>query len=219
MVTTRHRPYGARDTVRSAWGIQPNGHTDIFMICRVSFPVLLVCLGNVCRSPLAECLLRARLDAVLPRRAAQVHVSSAGVRAWVGRPMDAHAAAELVRLGGDPARFVSSQLTVPRVEHAELVLTATRELRSRVLEDAPRALRRTFTIREFATLVGHGDQAVDPVGLVAQAAQRRSDARAEDYDVRDPIGQSLQIHREVAELLDSSCTTIARALAGSLVNS
>ena len=186
------------------------------MICRVSFHVLVVCLGNVCRSPLAERLLRARLDHLLPGRAARVSVSSAGVRAWVGRPMDAHAAAELVRLGGDPDGFGSTQLTAPMLESAELVLTATRELRSRVLEDSPRALSRTFTIREFAALVTGDEPTSDPIGLVAQAAGRRSDARGGDYEVRDPMGQSLRVHREVADVLDRSCTAIAGALAGSL---
>jgi protein-tyrosine phosphatase len=182
----------------------------------VPFTVLVVCLGNVCRSPVAERLLRARLQELIPPPV-DVSVSSAGVRAWAGRPMDQHAATELLRLGGNPGGFVSAQLTVPMVEDCDLVLTATRELRSRVLEDAPRALRRTFTIREFAALVPDPDGVRRPLAQVAQAARRRSDGGTGDHDVPDPIGQSVQVHRDVADLLDLSCTAIARALAASLV--
>src|SRR5688500_16845956 len=57
------------------------------------YDVLVVCEGNLCRSPLAERLLTSRLAG------GEVRVASAGVHAVVGAPMDASAAAELTRLG------------------------------------------------------------------------------------------------------------------------
>ena len=97
------------------------------------FEILVVCLGNVCRSPLAEQVLRMRFAELLGDGSPAVRVSSAGARALVGRPMDEHAAAELRRLGGDPEGFAATQLTAAAAGAADLVLTATRELRSRVL--------------------------------------------------------------------------------------
>ena len=73
------------------------------------FTILVVCLGNVCRSPLAERLLRMRFEQMLGDGASAVHLSSAGVRALVGDPMNELSAAELRRLGGDPDGFVSSR--------------------------------------------------------------------------------------------------------------
>jgi protein-tyrosine phosphatase len=175
--------------------------------------ILLVCLGNVCRSPLAERVLRMRLDELLGERASMVEVSSAGVRALVGHPMDDRAAAELVRLGGDPEGFAATQLTENMVKDADVVLTASTTVRSLVLAQAPRAMSRTFTIREFASLISADGPRPLEGDLVAHAASLRGSVPVIDFDVRDPIGQSRRVHRRVADLLDESCTTIARAVA------
>jgi protein-tyrosine phosphatase len=176
------------------------------------FTVLFVCVGNVCRSPLAERLLRARLDSTLGAEARElVAVESAGTRAPVGRPMDALAAAELERLGGDPDGSAARQFTEQVGQNADLVLTATKELRSRVLEDVPAALRRTFTIREFATLA-EAASAVSPKTLVREAVGRRSDTHIEDHDLEDPIGLPADVHRRVAEAIDADIVVIAEAL-------
>ena len=150
-----------------------------------------------------------------------MRVSSAGVRALVGDPMHEQSAAELRRLGGDPTDFVSSQVTGHRILAADLVLTATRDLRSRVLEEAPRALKRTFTIRELATIVASGldrERVSGPVDLVTQAASWRGSAQVPQYDVPDPIGKSAQVHRDVADVLDADCEVIARAVAGAVLS-
>ncbi|MFL6131985.1 MAG: hypothetical protein ACJ72A_04260 [Nocardioidaceae bacterium] len=182
-----------------------------------AFEILLVCLGNVCRSPLAEHVLRMRIGELLPDGASAVHVASAGVRALAGQPMDANAAAELRRLGGDASAFRARQLTSDIVGCADLVLTATRALRSRVLEEAPRALKRTFTMRELATIVGtpsFAEQHLDGTeALVATAASWRGSVTLDDYDIADPIGRSAEFHRAVAEVVDADCSAIARAVA------
>jgi low molecular weight protein-tyrosine phosphatase len=185
------------------------------------FQILVVCLGNVCRSPLAEHLLRMRFEQMLGDGASAVRVSSAGVRALVGDPMNECSAAELRRLGGDPDGFVSSQVTIARATEADLVLTATRDLRSRVLEEAPRALKRTFTIREFAALASDGParrQVSGATDLVAQAASARGSAQILEYDVPDPIGKSAEVHHEVAEMLDADCAAVARAVVGAILS-
>jgi protein-tyrosine phosphatase len=185
------------------------------------FDILVVCLGNVCRSPLAERLLRLRFEQMLGDGASAVRVTSAGVRALVGDPMNENSAAELQRLGGDPSGFVARQVTGLVAGEADLVLTATRDLRSRVLEEAPRALKRTFTIREFAALADSGidrGRVSGPADLVAQAASWRGSAQIVDYDVPDPIGQTPQVHRAVADILDADCDGIARAVAGAILS-
>ena len=88
------------------------------------FRVLFVCIGNVCRSPVGERLLASRL----PRD--RFEVASAGVGAMVGYAMSKYAAEELRSYGGDPTGFAARQLTTDMVEQADLILTATRELRS-----------------------------------------------------------------------------------------
>src|SRR5690606_35247871 len=62
-----------------------------------------VCLGNICRSPMAEVVLTERVaEAGLDDR---VEVASCGTGDWhVGHPMDRRAAATLSAAGYDPSR-------------------------------------------------------------------------------------------------------------------
>lgn len=186
------------------------------------FSILVVCLGNVCRSPLAERLLRLRFRELLRDASDAVDVRSSGVRALVGDPMHAQSAAELLRLGGDPAGHAARQLTPALAVGADLVLTATRDQRSRVLEEAPRALKRAFTIRELAAIVtseGFDDRSLgSPVELVARAASWRGSTHVEEYDVADPIQQSDEVHRRVADVLDVDCSAIAKAISAALLS-
>jgi protein-tyrosine phosphatase len=169
------------------------------------FRILLVCTGNICRSPLAERLMRVRLTAELGSAAADsFHVSSAGTRAWEGLSMDRTAARELLRLGGNPAGFRSRQLVAPQVEGADLVLTATVAHRSAVLSETPEALRRTFTIRELAVLATTLTPDSDLTRVVAQAAASRSVVPIDYPDVIDPYDAPAHVHRDVANQLSSA---------------
>ena len=71
--------------------------------------VLVVCLGNICRSPMAEGVLRARIEA--SSLAGQVILDSAGTGAWhVGEPPDPRAIATAARHGIDIAGLRARQL-------------------------------------------------------------------------------------------------------------
>ena len=84
------------------------------------------------------------------------------------------------------------------VAAADLVLTATVEVRRQVLEDSPGALRRTFTLREFAALIaddtGVGD-AVRARGLGGAVAARTRGGL--DLDIADPMGMGPEVHADV----------------------
>lgn len=182
------------------------------------FSILYVCTGNICRSPLAERLLRVRLDAALGGRARAFAVSSAGTHGWEGSAMDRTAAAELARLGGDPAAFRGRRLAAKHIESADLVLTATRVHRSFVLGEVPAALKRTFTMCEFAHLVDsavRGDvptRPESPAELVSWAAAQRGMATLDDYDITDPYGGSSTVHNTVADQISACVDLIVAAL-------
>lgn len=168
------------------------------------FAILAVCTANICRSPLMEILLRARLDG------GGFEVSSAGVRGWDRKPMDAMAAAELQRLGHSAEDFRSQAIGSRLIDSADLILTATREHRSAVLATHPRALRRSFTLIEFAALT-QVVEADEPRALVAEAALRRSLAPAH-ADVADPYRRGPDVHRATADQIDAAVDTIAAHL-------
>jgi len=155
--------------------------------------ILVVCTGNVCRSPYIHLRLAAELGEV------GVEVASAGTGALVGRPVDPGSVALLDAVGVDSSAFRARQLTVDMIEDADLVLTATRAHRRAVVQEAPLGLRKTFALVDFADLVADVQpQEVDAARgrtvvskLVAAAGARRHlvHARPEDdeADIVDPF--------------------------------
>jgi protein-tyrosine phosphatase len=72
--------------------------------------VLMVCLGNICRSPLAEAALREAAE----REGMDINVDSAGTGDWhIGRAPDSRAQAVAKRLGGlDISELKARQVSV-----------------------------------------------------------------------------------------------------------
>ncbi|MGY1740228.1 MULTISPECIES: arsenate reductase/protein-tyrosine-phosphatase family protein [unclassified Blastococcus] len=169
--------------------------------------ILFVCTGNICRSPLAERLASLWAEQALGAAAAGIHIRSAGTEGLEGHAMDSRSANALVALGGDPSGFVARKLHPVMAEEADLVLTMTRRQRRSVLSQAPRAMRHTFTLPEAADLLRSAD--VDGIDLLplrrraGELAARLNDKRAwrkgvDADDVFDPIGQSKDVHKQVA---------------------
>lgn len=174
------------------------------------FPVLFVCVGNVCRSPFAERLLRLRLEE--HGVADLFEVTSAGVMGMAGRAMHAQSALDLAARGGSADGFVARQFYEGIGERAGLILTATKEIRSRVLVEVPSALRRTFTVLEFASLARTAPPGLELTALVRNCGDRRSAATLPDYDVADPIGGQVEDFERAAVILDGAVTSIARSI-------
>ena len=158
------------------------------------FSILVVCTGNICRSPLAEQLLRARFAA----RGLDVTVTSAGTGAAAGSPMTPEAAALSMHFGGAPAGHRATELTETLVANADLVLTATRDHRHAVAKLHPRAARYTYTLAQFSRLISGlsptepGVARRDPFALTpADTATER-----DDREGFDPL------HRRLSTLLD-----------------
>lgn len=151
----------------------------------VPFAVLYVCTGNVCRSPMAELLMRAWGN---PR--ADLVVGSAGLQALVDRPIDEGSAAVLAELGVNPARHRARQFEPWMAAEADLVLTAERAHREQIMTRLPSAFRRTFTIKEFARILPRVEPGGDRPATVAAAAAHRALAPQpsdpQDDDVADP---------------------------------
>ncbi|MGG7465144.1 low molecular weight phosphatase family protein [Plantibacter sp. YIM 135347] len=169
--------------------------------------VLIACTGNVCRSPFAEFALQAALHASAP---GVYSVSSAGTQALVGEDMTEETAS-LLRANGIPmSAFSARRLDQRVIDDADIVLTATRAHRSAVVDLSPPMLRRTFTIREFAGMLGSVD--VEPQGAhelwnavlpeLLQLRPWRRPELPEDDDVTDPYrrGEASYV-RMAAEIL------------------
>ena len=162
------------------------------------FSVVFVCTGNICRSPAAEYLFRARTSG-LP-----VVASSAGTSGLSGHEMDQASAFALRELGVDASGHVARRLTPAMFEAADLVLTADTAHRSAVVQSDPQVFRRAFTLREFARLgaeLGALDGPCSPsvlrtrVGLVSAQRGWVAPAAPGADDIADPFGAGLEVAR------------------------
>lgn len=189
-----------------------------------AFRILVVCTGNLCRSPLAESLLRERLGS-LPPQAGAVVVTSAGTRAPAGSPADPPAIAAGASIGVDLRAHRATRLRAADVEAADLVIGLAREHRSAVAALAPTAARRAFTLVELArALHAAADGAPEPAtrsirqAVDAAVAVRGMlpAARPSALDVADPYRRSAAVHRrtavEIAGLVDGIEASLRRLL-------
>jgi protein-tyrosine phosphatase len=181
------------------------------------FSILVVCTGNICRSPLAEQLLTARLAG----SSTPFVVMSAGTMAQDGAAMD-ETAAEMSRArGGAPEGHEATYLTEMLAESADLVLTAAREHRAAVVHLSPRASRRSFTLEQFARLAEATDptelsSAAGPADVVRLVASMRGMTVPPDDpdadDIVDPYRRGLDLHERAAADVDRAVTAIVSAL-------
>ncbi len=120
------------------------------------YRIALVCLGNICRSPMAHVVLEARLeDAGLADR---IEVQSSGTGDWhVGNRMDRRAAATLTAAGYDPSRHRARQYDAASAAGVDLVLA----MDSQNLADIGGSSPRVMLFRDFDP-VGTGGDVPDP---------------------------------------------------------
>jgi protein-tyrosine phosphatase len=179
------------------------------------FAILCICTGNVCRSPAAERLLASALGP-------SVTVASAGTYALVGQPFSAPMDRLVVNAGADPHGFTARQLSPAHLRQADLILGMTREHRSAAVELFPAAVRRSFTLREYARLLGLVDPALMPAGSPAEraraslplAAAQRRQAQPADDDVADPYRQGEAAYARAFTDIELAVRSIAGVLAG-----
>ncbi len=119
--------------------------------------IVLVCTGNTCRSPMAEGLLRKRLEAAgEPWR--EVNVISAGVAASDGAMASPQAVDVMEAQGIDISCHESRPLSDAIMHRADVVLTMTRGHRAAILAAWPDMTDCVHTLRH------DGGDIADPVG-------------------------------------------------------
>lgn len=110
--------------------------------------VLLVCTGNLCRSPMATGLLRQMLkDRGL---AEQVEVYSAGTNALEGGLATPLAIYVMAQQGISISNHRSHRVTAEDTDRADLVLVMTQEHREALLAELPETKRKLFLLSEMA---------------------------------------------------------------------
>ncbi len=160
------------------------------------YRVCLVCLGNICRSPMAETVLRAELAAAGLDGA--VVVDSAGTGDWhVGGAMDPGARAALASRGydgSDPKTHRARQFQPSWLARRDLILA----MDARNLADLRRMAR------------GPGGQGEDRIRLFGEVGALDE---AGGSDIPDPWGGGADEFGHVLDLLGAAAPVIAGRLA------
>ncbi|MCI1193772.1 low molecular weight phosphotyrosine protein phosphatase [Calidifontimicrobium sp. SYSU G02091] len=155
--------------------------------------VLMVCMGNICRSPTAEAVLRTQ--AALRGLARRVEVDSAGTHGWhAGEPPDPRAQAHGARRGYDLAPLRARRVQATDFGRFDLILAMDRDNLAHLLElRPPGAGARVELLMRFARR--HAvDEVPDPY-----------------YGAADGFERVLDLVEDACEgLLDHLCATTLR---------
>lgn len=177
--------------------------------------ILVVCTGNICRSPIAEGFLRREMLQRFGPEAPEV--SSAGIIAWDGASASEGSVLAAEERGTDIAGHRARRLTAEQIRQADLVVCMAAEHRLAVTDIEPDAAGRTFTLKELVRLLeasptnGSVESLSERVARAEAVRAQRGSTSPSDEDIPDPLGQPLQAYRGVAWELDE---LIARLDAG-----
>jgi low molecular weight protein-tyrosine phosphatase len=184
--------------------------------------ILVICTGNICRSPIAEGLLRDALQRRFAERAPVV--SSAGTSGLEGSgamPESVQAAGEL---GIDISSHVARRLTSAMADGSDLLLCMASDHRGMLAAGSERD-DHAFTLKELVRLLEtlpDPDSEAGPEGMLERIAAA-NDARrrgvvpvSHDDDVADPLGQPLEAYRATAWELETWIDRLVDALFGAV---
>jgi len=168
-------------------------------VLRAPVRVCFVCSGNICRSPTAEVVLRARArEAGLE---SLVAVDSAGTGDWhAGDDMDGRSRATMVEAGYDVPGHVAKQFAAELFADRDVVVALDSGHRRALLwladetDDPPAARAKVVLLRDFDPQLGPGEPA----------------------DVADPYYGGARGFVDVLEQIERSCAALLAAIAAAV---
>lgn len=182
--------------------------------------ILIVCTGNICRSPLTEKLLEHELHV----QGKGILCHSAGTHALTDGLPPSEISAQADLWGISTREHTPKQVTETLVREATLVLTAERQHRAELVALVPSASRKVFSLKQFARITAALQASANSQpdfsltfeslsALVEEVADFRAltppPIRPEDDDVPDPYRREQAAYDFAAEQIRDAITTIS----------
>jgi protein-tyrosine phosphatase len=156
------------------------------------YRIAFVCLGNICRSPMADVVLTKLVDDA--GLATKVEVSSCGTGTWhLGEPMDPRAAAQLLAEGYDASAHRAQKFEPSWLDRDLVLAMDAKNLAD--ITDGRGAGDRVRMFRSFDPLVG---DSADPA----------------DLDVPDPFYGGDDGFVDLIDIVERTCRRILTELEG-----
>jgi len=149
---------------------------------------------------------------------ATIEVASVGTIGWNGYPATPHAVAVLAERGIDLSAHISRKINRDDVERADVIIAMTRKHAWAVTAHDADAADRTFLLAELIRLARGQRRNGESVRQWAESIgqSRRPDrpiGHAGD-EITDPVGESIEVYRATASLLDRWLGELAAVLDG-----
>lgn len=160
-----------------------------------------VCTGNICRSPVAEYLMRDLVDDGLA-------VSSAGIAGLSGYAMDPRSVEYLRLRGVDGNDFTAQRVSRRILKEQDLIVGFEQEHVNECLALEPAAISRTFRLCQLAAWQRNGDL----TSLTDLPALRRT-LPAVDCELKDPVTfRSFDDYFRVLDVISADVAALAELL-------
>ena len=144
--------------------------------------VLFVCTGNVCRSPMAEGLLRRATGG-----SGEFRALSAGLGAMNDQAPTPHSVQAMRELGTDISAHRSRALTAELVQQADYIFGMTHSHVDTIVLLYPQAADKTFLLREF-------DETLEEF----------------EKDISDPIGGSYEVYQHCRQQIERGIASLLK---------
>ncbi len=146
--------------------------------------ILMVCTGNICRSPMAEGVLKSMLPENMKKI---IEVSSAGTNALDGNQAEPNAIQAMQEFGIDITEHIASSINKKRIGEADFIFVM--EQRHKVIIDSGYDIEESkiYLLSEF-----NQDKNLD--------------------EIFDPYGESLEVYRDCASIISECIGEVIRFL-------